>query len=754
MLLALAVSAEAVDRYVATNGRDFTAIGTPNDCTNIAYAPCRTIQHAINQTAGNWQDRVKVQYGTYYENITIDSQVAYNPSSLHLNISGGWGYGFTEQNINLYITTINGSPSGSVINIDADGVLYFDLTIRGFTLTGGNAERGGAVYVRSKNGAGATQVMLIGNTITGNSARYDGGAIYAVNYFSNSNLYLSIFYNTITDNSANYYSGSIGGAISARNYDGELVLRLRGNRITDNIAYERGGGIFVYTQNSNATTTVDLTRNIITGNSVFSGWGAAVALWAKINGTIAADFTNNIVADNKVISSGRGIIRAETEENGTINLDFTNDTITDNQGGHGTVDSDNRGFYSSAGVINIDIVNTILWGNDANSDLSVDFNTTVNASYSDIGEIDIYDIPPYKGTYNDNGGNINADPLFVNPASGDYHLTSSSPCIDAGTNTDAPLNDFEGDVRPYDGDGDTVAITDIGADEYVGTVPWTQISGRTPSAPALVWNSVANEFQMVVQGIRNNQIWASTFDSSGTFNNDWTLIPGSISSAPALAWNPVASEFQMVVRGTRNNQIWASTFDSSGTFNNDWTLLSGRTPSAPALAWNSAANEFQMVVQGIYNGEIWASTFDSSGAFNNDWTLLTGRTADAPALAWNSVTNEVLMVVRHSDNTIWASTFDASGTFNNDWTLLPGRTPSAPALAWNPVASEFQMVVQGIYNGEIWASTFDSSGTFNYDWTLLSGRTPSAPALAWNPVNSEFLIVVRHSDDTIWTTLY
>jgi hypothetical protein len=30
------------------------------------------------------------------------------------------------------------------------------------------------------------------------------------------------------------------------------------------------------------------------------------------------------------------------------------------------------------------------------------------------------------------GGNINADPLFVDAANGDYRLSAGSPCIDAG----------------------------------------------------------------------------------------------------------------------------------------------------------------------------------------------------------------------------------------------------------------------------------------------------------------------------------
>ncbi len=59
---------------------------------------------------------------------------------------------------------------------------------------------------------------------------------------------------------------------------------------------------------------------------------------------------------------------------------------------------------------------------------------------------------------------VSADPQFVNytgDASGDYHLRSSSPAIDAGTKNDAPQTDFDGVTRPQ---GRT---WDIGAYEYV-----------------------------------------------------------------------------------------------------------------------------------------------------------------------------------------------------------------------------------------------------------------------------------------------
>ena len=55
---------------------------------------------------------------------------------------------------------------------------------------------------------------------------------------------------------------------------------------------------------------------------------------------------------------------------------------------------------------------------------------------------------------------ISADPLLVDPAHGDFHLSPGSPCIDAGDPVHYPGTDFEGDPRPQG------PAPDIGADEY------------------------------------------------------------------------------------------------------------------------------------------------------------------------------------------------------------------------------------------------------------------------------------------------
>ena len=48
-------------------------------------------------------------------------------------------------------------------------------------------------------------------------------------------------------------------------------------------------------------------------------------------------------------------------------------------------------------------------------------------------------------------GDITDSPDLVDPFSGNFHLSLSSPCIDAGTLISSVTEDFEGDFRGFDG---------------------------------------------------------------------------------------------------------------------------------------------------------------------------------------------------------------------------------------------------------------------------------------------------------------
>lgn len=119
---------------------------------------------------------------------------------------------------------------------------------------------------------------------------------------------------------------------------------------------------------------------------------------------------------------------------------------------------------------------------------------TLHINYSDIrggqGSIKI-DTP---STLIWGPGMISSDPLFVDPAAYDYHLTHPSPCRDTGDNSvkKLPPLDFEGDPRISFG------TVDMGADEFFyhlyhagdatpGGAITLNLIGLPKSVPVILW---------------------------------------------------------------------------------------------------------------------------------------------------------------------------------------------------------------------------------------------------------------------------
>ncbi len=103
--------------------------------------------------------------------------------------------------------------------------------------------------------------------------------------------------------------------------------------------------------------------------------------------------------------------------------------------------------------------------------------------------------PPPPG----DGGNIGADPLFVDYASGNLRMQSNSPCIDAGTNRHAARpTDLDGRPRLY-------GRVDMGAYEYQPFVSgvfigWLQHCG-------LPTDGSADSTDADAEGMNNWQEW-------------------------------------------------------------------------------------------------------------------------------------------------------------------------------------------------------------------------------------------------------
>jgi predicted outer membrane repeat protein len=177
-----------------------------------------------------------------------------------------------------------------------------------------------------------------------------------------------------------------------------------------------------------------------TGNS--AGWGGG-AMWNGQSGVVA----NCLFSGNSAAFGGA--IYDNASEATVVNCTFTDNYASEDGGAI---------FGGDATV-----ANCVIWGNIPNAVASMTAPPVV--TFSDV-----------EGGF-EGAGNINVDPLFVDPDNGDLHLSPGSSCIDAGQNNAIAglrSTDLDGNPRFADDLGTTdtgcgvSVIVDIGAYEYQG----------------------------------------------------------------------------------------------------------------------------------------------------------------------------------------------------------------------------------------------------------------------------------------------
>lgn len=295
------------------------------------------------------------------------------------------------------------------------GCLNASPVITGNTFTGNQGSFGGGIGLMFNS-----QAMVSENLFEDNSSVWGGGICC---YESNS---------LITDNSFNGNTAGVGGAV----YISDSDPTIQNNLIIGNSANSNGGAIacefwasptinnnFIFNNHSDLSgggvlcynfSDTEISNNQIIGNSAGTH-GGGISCWLNTFPTIE----NNIICENVATLYGGGVFCYLSDPAITnCTIGFNNAEIV---GGGVFCD----GSYPT-------IANSVLWGNAPQQ-----YYQYVNQpiSYCDI-------LGGWTGE-----GNIDADPLFETGPLSDYHLSATSPCIDAG-NPDAQYNDPEDPQNP------------------------------------------------------------------------------------------------------------------------------------------------------------------------------------------------------------------------------------------------------------------------------------------------------------------
>lgn len=453
----------------------------------IIYVPADypTIQLAID-AAADTGDEIIVAPGTYDEAVNL------NGKAIYLHSSDG-----------AEVTTIDAAwLYKSVISCKSgEGP---DTIIEGFTITGGNgtfdigSTYGGGMYNLNSsptiincvfrnnylsNGSGGGMLnknadpLIIDCEFINNFANSAGGAICN---FSNSLPVISGC--TFIENSTEYSGGAIynGGSvvsISDCTFDRNYTLIGRGGAIagegdrgdkdshiilfncifTDNRSNSSGGGITL-----DYSTMYAESCKFIRNTTSFTGGGVETGSLSIVY-LYNCGFFNNVAGQSD--RGGGGVYVGYSNDQ----IYIWNSTFVGNDGGSNYGGALEIHEEDSTTIVG----NSIFWDN-AGFQIYNEGGGTLEVTYSDI-----------QGGFTGEG-NINEDPLFLDPQNDDFRLSAGSPCIDAG---DTPSilrfsqTDLYGNPRIMDDPNtpDTgigaktkfgkIYNVDLGIHEFAGDIP-------------------------------------------------------------------------------------------------------------------------------------------------------------------------------------------------------------------------------------------------------------------------------------------
>lgn len=327
------------------------------------------------------------------------------------NTASGKGAGINAEHVSL---TVNNSSftenkdSGTFLHGGGIAAGYSGLLLSDSSFVRNSADFGGGVWLSSCEST-VSHCSFSANTATG------GGGAYI--FAGTTTLFDCAF-------SANTVEGDGGALYHSANNSTSFMLE---SCVFDrNNAQENGGAVFIANESA-----LPILNSIFSSNEATYGGAIYCSQSAPaITNCLFVENTADELGDMMCNTASTPILRNCTIARSALRY---------------------KGVLFNGNHSTVRVDSCILWANFAIYNAAA----SVNPSSAIITNSCVWD-DGFEGA-----GNIQLDPLFVNPAGGDYSLLAGSPCIDAGGIEGAPETDLLGVARPQG------AGYDMGAYEYV-----------------------------------------------------------------------------------------------------------------------------------------------------------------------------------------------------------------------------------------------------------------------------------------------
>lgn len=353
-----------------------------------------------------------------------------------------------------------------------------DLTATSCTFEGNTASNGGAMHV-----GGSSSVILNESSLQYNDAASLGGGLSLSGGSSAELQDCLVFWNTAQHDAGAVWAADSTLAASNSDFMGNTAgvvagaIRMAGSdvafedcRFEYNSAGVDGGAIYAM-----ASSVLTATRSVFHGNAAQLAGGGIFARDHAPEESTHVTLVDCVVTENTAGTFGGGVAGHGVAAESPTNFSFRNTLYA---GNFASADGALSLYDCSADATNCTIVQNASFGGTA---------VRVSNAYASLANLIVRNNTPSNflisggtggATYSNiqggwsGAGNIDVDPVFVDAAGGDYRLAEGSPCIDAGDNAYV-VNDYDldGNPRIADGNGDGVAVVDMGAYEFQPSQP-------------------------------------------------------------------------------------------------------------------------------------------------------------------------------------------------------------------------------------------------------------------------------------------